>query len=129
MRQQVKVGDTLTCAETGKQFVVKSTGISFNYAYDSQDRIFSDEGVDIREKREMLDRTKPFGCYLSSGGQYVTGWKGNILGVVTRSSTSRTGFYNSSLTHIRVRDVHGNHWHGKGAGPGMYITLHPAKKA
>ena len=125
----MEVGQTVTCAETGKQFTIERQGMTFNYATDAQGNVYSDEGVDIRERRELLDRSKPFTCYLSSDGKHVTGWKGNILGTVTYESTSRTGFYGSKLTHIRVRDVHGAGWYGKGSGRGMCINLRPMKNA
>jgi len=119
----IEIGQILTCTETGKQFAAASDGFTYNYARDREGNLFSDEGVDIREKRVLLDRSKPFCCYLSRDGQHVTGWKGNILGRVTWSSESR----GSRLTHVRVTDVHGNPWHGKGAGSGMFIRLHPSK--
>lgn len=125
--RSINFGDTLTCAETGKQFIAARDGCSANYATNLAGEIFSDEGVDIRERRELLDRTKPFVCYLSGNGQHVTGWKGNILGNVVYSSVSRTGWHRTTLTHVRVIDVHGNPWHGKGAGRGMCLRLHPSK--
>ena len=127
MQTQSLIGQPLTCAETGKTFTGAIDGCSTNYARNSAGDIFSDEGVDIRERRAMLDRTKPFACYLSGDGRHVTGWKGNILGTVTSETTSRTGWHVSTLTHVRVTDVHGAAWHGKGAGRGMYIRLHPSK--
>jgi hypothetical protein len=123
----IEMGQILTCCETGKQFAAACDGFTYNYARDREGNLYSDEGVDIREKREMLDRSKPFCCYLSSDGRTVGGWKGNILGRVTQSSESRTGWRGSRLTHVRVIDVHGNPWHGKGAGSGMCIRLHPSK--
>ena len=127
MITQSLVGQTLICAETGKSFIGATDGFTFNYARDGAGATISDEGVDIRERRAMLDRTKPFICYLSGDGRHVTGWKGNILGTVTRETESRTGWHRSTLTHIRAIDVHGNAWHGKGSGRGMCITLHPSK--
>ena len=122
------VGQTLTCAETGRQFIGATDGHTFNYAHRvSTGGVLSDEGVNIIERRILLDRTKPFFCYLSGDGSAVTGWKGNVLGRVVSSGTSRTGWHGSTLTHIRVVDVHGGRWHGKGAGRGMCITLRPSR--
>jgi hypothetical protein len=126
-----EVGQTVTCAETGKAFVITSDGFTFNYAraWDS-DEILSDAGVDIRERRDLLtrhDRREPFGCYLSDNEGTITGWKGNKLGQVLRATASRSGFHGSRLVFVRVRDVHGNEWHGKGSGGGMSITLRPCK--
>ena len=123
----INIGDVLTCAETGKAFVAARDGCSVNYARSREGSIISDEGVDLREWRELLDRSRPFGCYLSSDGRHVTGWKGNVLGQVTRESSSRTGWNRSDITHIRVIDCHGMPWHGKGAGRGMCITLRASK--
>jgi len=125
--QSPELGSLQTCAETGKQFVIARYGCSFNYARGRDGAIVSDEGVDIHERRELLDRSRPFTCYLASDGKHVTGWKGNILGTVTRESESRTGWHGSTLTHVRVIDCHGAEWHGKGAGRGMCITLRPCK--
>ena len=125
--KQINIGDSLVCAETGKAFTAQADGCSRNYAFARDGSIISDEGVDIREKREMLDRSLPFTCYLSSDCRHVTGWKGNHLGDVVKATESRTGWHVSYLTHIIARDVHGNYWHGKGAGKGMCIKLHARK--
>jgi hypothetical protein len=128
----INAGDLLRCHETGKEFIAKQEGISYNYAKDSQGFVYSDEGVDIQERRTFFENwpvRKPVYCYLSDDGKRVTGWKGNELGKVTWSSTSRTGRRNSSITHVNVIDTHGNPWHGKGAGAGVCITLRPSKKA
>ena len=116
----IKPGDTLTCHETGKQFIAAKDGISTNYARDWNGNVYSDEGVDAKEKKNLLDRSQPFSCYLSSDGKTVGGWKGNVLGQVTLAKVS-------NLTYVHVTDVHGGLWYGKGAGAGMFITLHPKK--
>lgn len=121
------IGSTVTCAETGKPFTVAIEGYSTNYGVSRKGEILSTEGCAIREARDMLDRSRPFVCYLDSLERHVTGWKGNVLGNVVQRSHSRTGFHGSAITHVRVRDVHGNMWHGKGAGAGMCITLRPMK--
>jgi len=126
MTHTINVGDTLTCAETGKQFIAAQDGCSFNYARDRQGNVFSDEGVNIRERRELLDRSKPFVCYVSSDGSRVTGWKGNTLGTIHRSSRIRNPF-GGYLLSVSVTDVHGGRWYGRGAGEGMCITLRPCK--
>ena len=126
--KNVNFGDVLTCAETGKQFIAAQDGCTTNYAYDrDSDDVFSDEGVNIRELRALLDRTKPYYCYLSSDGKTVTGWKGNELGKVVYRNNAQTGFHRSSITYVRVVDAHGGKWHGKGAGRGMCITLRASK--
>ncbi len=117
--QTINIGDTLTCAETGKQFVAQRDGCSFNYASDREGRVYSDEGVDIRERRELQDQSKPFYCYVSMDGHSVTGWKGNKLGDIVGGITGTHRF--------RVRDVHGNWWTGRGEGAGVCCTLRAMK--
>lgn len=128
--QKINVGDTLTCTETGKTFTAEQQGCTFNYATNAQGQVFSDEGVAIRERRELLDRSKPFGCYLSTDGRLVTGWKGNMLGAVAWWNpcelTRRSYTHGESYRSVHVVDVHGAHWHGRGS-PGVYITLRPCK--
>lgn len=128
--QNIEFGQSLTCAETGKHFVAERDGISVNYARDSQGNIFSDEGVDIRERREMLDRSRPFACYISSDGRTVTGWKGNILGAIVDWSpcqlTRPSWIHGRAYRSIKVRDVHGGAWYGRGS-PGVCVTLRPCK--
>jgi hypothetical protein len=80
-----------------------------------------------RDIKEMADRSKPFACYLSDDGKTVINWPGGILGRVTWSSVSRTGWHGSTLTHINVTDVHGGRWYGKGSGRGMFILLRACK--
>lgn len=127
----IKIGDTLTCAETGKTFVAQQEGCTFNYARDDDGNVYSDEGVDIRLRRELLDRSKPFVCYLSSDGKHVTGWKGNVLGAVTQSTTIKLArwsyMHGKTMQSVRVRDIHGGLWFGR-SSPGMCVTLRPSKR-
>ena len=125
-RPVITTGQTITCAETGKQFIAERDGCSVNYAWGSNNEIFSDDGVNIREKRELLDRAKPFYCYLSCDGKTVGGWKGNVLGRVERLTHGRVGFARNGC-YVSVTDIHGGKWYGKNAGLGMCITLRPTK--
>lgn len=127
MNASPAVGTVARCAETGAQFVITREGCSFNYATNSAGDIISDAGVDIRERRELLDRGRPFGCYVSSDGRSVTGWKGNILGAVVYHSIYRGGWGRSEIHCWTVRDVHGGLWHGRNAGNGMCINLRAIK--
>jgi hypothetical protein len=131
MIPSLEIGSTQVCAETGKPFVIASDGSTFNHAMrrlpDGTYVLVSDVGVDLVERRELLDRSKPFGCYLSQDGARLTSWKGNALATVTRSSESRTGFHGSRLTHVHAIDVHGGHWFGKGSGRGMSIIIRACK--
>ena len=124
------IGQTLTCAETGKQFIATRDGCTFNFAMRNGDEIVSDEGVDISERRALLERDKPFYAYVSSDGRHVTGWKGNVLGTVTSSRTVRltrcSYVHGATIQAIHVVDVHGGHWHGRGS-PGISIKLRACK--
>lgn len=126
----VQVGPTATCAETGKAFVITTDGFTFNYATSQDGEILSDEGMDIRERRALLDRSMPFTAYLSSDGQRLTGWKGNRLGTVVDwrpCALARFSFmHGKSYRSVRIRDVHGALWYGRGS-PGVCITLRPCK--
>jgi hypothetical protein len=130
MLPTINFGEVLTCAETGKTFIAAKDGITRNYACDHEGNVYSDEGVDIRERRSLLDRSGPFSCYISSDGRRVTGWKDNTLGVVTESRTcrlTRTSYtHGKNYSSIRVEDVHGNNWYGRGS-PGICVTLRPCK--
>lgn len=126
MRPAIEIGQTLTCHVTGKAFTAARDGFTTNYATDAQGRIYSDEGVDITQRREMGARKGPVGAYVSSDCKRVTGWKGNTLGTITQATRGRVGFCPDGL-YVTVRDVHGGYWHGRNAGPGMCITLRPSK--
>lgn len=124
------IGEMITCVETGKVFLGEAVGCTTNYASDAEGNLFSDEGVDIRQKRALLDRTKPAYGYLSSDVKYFTGWKGNTLGTVvakwTINNSRQSWVHGSTMQAVRVRDVHGNLWYGRGNG-GIAITLRAMK--
>jgi hypothetical protein len=123
--QAINFGDVLTCQETGKTFIAARVGCTTNYARDGQGNVFSDAGVDIRERKEIAKHVGAFTCYLSGDGRSVTGWKGNKLGTVDQISFG--GGFGGRMAHVRVTDVYGGLWYGKGAGKGMVITLRPCK--
>lgn len=125
-KQSPKVGETVVCAETHKEFTVERQGCTFNYAQDSDGNIFSDEGVDIRERRELLDRTRPFGAYVSSSGKAITGWKGNKLMTIDSIYAIDSGF-GGRQWYVSATDIHGRHWYGRNGGHGVYITMRPKK--
>jgi hypothetical protein len=130
MQTESLIGRTLTCAETGKQFVGASDGSTTNYARNDAGEVFSDEGVHLREVRALLDRSRPFPGYLSSDGKRLTGWKGNTLGHVIDSNpcelTRLSYTHGKHYQSVRVRDVHGREWYGRGS-PGICIRLRPTK--
>lgn len=125
------IGETVICHETGRAFVVAHDGCSFNYATDQEGNVYSDEGVSIRERRALLDMSKPFHCYVSTDGRSVTGWKGNKLGDAFKVGTVRltrwSYFHGHFMNSYQVTDIHGGEWYGRGS-PGIAITLRPSKR-
>lgn len=130
VKGDIMIGKTLVCHETGKTFIGAIQGISTNYAIDSCGNVFSDEGVNIAEIRELLDRSKPYTAYLDKDANHLTGWKGNILGkVISRSTvklTRRSWIHGKYMYAVTVKDVHGGLWYGRGSG-GVCITLRAYK--
>ena len=126
----IPVGSTAKCTETGKMFTIERQGSTFNCAIDRNGGHVSDEGVDVRERRELRDRSRSFTCYLSADMKHATGWKGNVLGTVTwykRVSLSRWSYTHGTYMYaVNVRDVHGGMWYGRGSG-GICINLQPMK--
>jgi hypothetical protein len=122
----------VTCAETGKTFRVERRGGTFNYSITKNGQtweILSIEGSDIRARRALKARGEKFDGYLSNDSRHLTGWRGNILGDVVSCKPfvawagSGRGQY---CELVRVRDVHGGLWYGRGNG-GSPITLRPMK--
>ena len=123
-----KIGDIVTCAETGKPFIVQCEGAGLNYAHDAAGNIYSEEGVAIRNRRELLDRTRALSAYISDDGRHVTGWKGDVLGDIVQWMSTLRGFGDSEILCFRMKDVHGQWWSGRGAGKGRYCTLRAMKE-
>lgn len=110
----IELGKTiLTCTETGKTFLAKSeSGSTTNYAKDKYGNIFSNEGVYIGLKRTVTE-DKVIGCYVSSDGKTIQGWKTEqVLGKVFCRYTRNNGFC-GKLDHIEVRMFDGSIWKGK----------------
>ena len=130
VQPETLIGISITCAETGKQFIGARDGISTNYARDSKGNIYSEEGVDIRERRDLLDRSKPFVAYISNDNKRLTGWKGNVLGAVISQHTIRNArksfVHGDTLQAYIIRDIHGGLWYGRG-NAGMCITIRAYK--
>lgn len=124
------VGKLAKCAETGEIFTIKSDGFTFNYAQNDAGEVISDAGVDIRERRELLDHSKPFGAYCNSAPagppSFITGWKGNKLMTVVSARpyrlTRHSYMHGSYIYAIQAIDVHGAKWYGRG-NCGMCITM------
>lgn len=82
-------------------------------------------------RSELLDRSKPVVAYLSGDERTVTTWSGGVLGYVIRCvpcALTRPSFTHDrrSYRSVRVSDVHGNTWYGRGSA-GIAIRLRPCK--
>lgn len=62
--------------------------------------------------------------YLSSDLRHVTGWTGNVLATVTRTSSSWNG---SKIVFFRAVTPSGRRVYGRGAGAGICCTVRAAK--
>lgn len=73
-----------------------------------------------------------FTAYLAAGGAELHTWLGSVLGRVIRSRvvklTRLSHTHGKAICSVRVRDVHGNEWVGRG-NDGIVITLRPVKKS
>ena len=136
-------GLSAVCAETGKVFTLAPDGAhTSNYATSRAGELISDAGVDIRERRALLDRSKPYDAYVGTSHpaftgdasipRTITGWKGNVLMNVVSSRKIR--LTRMSHTHgkyiytIIACDIHGGMWYGRG-NAGICITMRAYKTA
>jgi hypothetical protein len=116
------------CADCGpRPLETSGNACGTGYAIYGDDTMICYACADARQRAELLDRSGPFSCYVSSDGRTVTTWTGGKLGDVVSSSLG--GGFGDRMLHVRVRDVHGGLWHGKGAGAGMSIRLRAMKGA
>ena len=101
-------------------YAVTSTGAKICYPCSDADEI-----------KTLLKRGAVFCAYLSSDGQHITTWPGGILGEVIWSKpcklTRRSWTHGTGYRSVRIRDVHGNYWSGRGS-PGIFIRLRPVNK-
>ena len=123
------------CDECGKVEILphsikrySDAGCSSGYALTRTNRMLCYACADAGQRADLLDRTRPFGAYLSSDGQCCTTWTGGTLGAVHSLNSSRAGWHGSRIYRFHVRDVHGAWWAGRGAGRGMCCTLRPMKR-
>lgn len=127
MNTESLIGKTIVCAETGKSFIGASVnGFTTNYARDSKGNVFSDEGVYIRSKKELLTESKIFG-YVSCDGKFIQGWKEDqkLMRVIAKWE-SNSGFA-GKMFYFDARDENGQKWHGKAKEFGRNITMKKVK--
>lgn len=119
---------TFNCRKCGNgelQTARNSTGTG--YALTVNHEMLCYRCADEMQRADMLDRSRPFNCYISGDGKRATTWTGGALGEVVHADYSTNGWHGSRVYSYRVRDVHGNMWHGRNGGAGMCITLRPMK--
>ena len=102
------------------------------YARTQSDALICYPCADKREIADLIGADRAYG-YLSGDGRRFTTWPGGTLGAVIQATRTALPFGRShSWMHgkgyraVRVRDVHGRIWHGKGS-PGVCITLRRIK--
>lgn len=116
----------LTCAITGAHFVAQRETITTNYATDSKGNIYSDEGVHIATRRDILDRLPTaLYCTHKTHGSAATGWKGDkhgtIVGVLSWQRWSKHGRYTMYSLDVRMFD--GSLWRGRVSSSSDAVTL------
>ena len=126
--KDIEVGKTvLTCHKTGKKFTVQRDGCSFNYATDSKGNYYSDEGVYLALKDEVLKDTKIF-AYADLNKRIIQGWKSeHTIGKILCHYTRSNGFC-GKMDHIEVKMFDGSLWKGKFKSESMQcVTLRKCK--
>lgn len=123
-------GVSFRCAECGGVKPTGGHGCGTGYARDSRNRLVCYSCADAQQRAELRDHSRPFCAYVSGDGRRVTTWTGGTLGLVTSSTpcrlTRRSWVHGASFASVRVRDVHGGLWFGRGS-PGVAISLRPCK--
>lgn len=122
------LGETiLTCHKTKKQFLAEKDGCSVNYAKDSKGNIYSDEGVYLSLKDELLTQNK-IGAYADLKSLVIQGWKNeHILGKIIYHYVANSGFC-GKMDYIEVRMFDGSLWKGKFKSSSMQcVTLKKCK--
>ena len=125
---EIIVGKTvLTCHKTSKQFIAKQDGCTYNYAKDSKGNIYSDEGVYLSLKDEVLTQSK-IGAYAILESKTIQGWKNeHILGKIICHYVANSGFC-GKMDFIEVRMFDGSLWKGKFKSSSMQcVTLRKCK--
>lgn len=78
-----------------------------------------------KEDITFLLKREPTLVYLSSDMTRVTNWPGSTLGKVDSHSVVAHP-WGVTIYHVRITDVHGAKWFGRGR-PGMVLTIRPMK--
>ena len=128
-------GAAFICADCCEALYLPCGGMgATGYARTAGDELICYPCADKRQFADLIGADRAYG-YLSRDGRRFTNWTGGTLGAVTESTPTALPFGRShSWTHgrsyrsVRVRDVHGRIWWGKGS-PGVCIALRRIKGA
>ena len=109
------------CADCGQTFYDET-----KYARSSSDEMLCYSCCTVRDLQAIKTYDR-FTGYLSSDGRQFSTWSGGLLGHVIDSrpcKLTRMSFTHDrkSYRSVRVRDVHGREWYGRGSA-GIVITL------
>lgn len=119
------LGTTFVCADCGNTVTIEKDGCSLNYAIKK-----SGEKIclpcALKEEIRHIENDERVFCYLSTNGQHLTDWKGNILAKVTANWNIKNNFA-GKITCIRATTNKGRKLYGKGSGEGTYVRLRPCK--
>jgi hypothetical protein len=129
-----RIGDVVTCAETGKSFIAAIDGCTTNYATDREGNVYSDEGVALCERRAIREQQSPVIAYVSSDWRTITTWKGAALMTVAAHAKCPlpfgqhySVFHGEDYSHIWAKDSQGRYWYGRSSN-GVAIALRPLKR-
>lgn len=79
------------------------------------------------KEREYMRTHDTIGCYVSSDGKSLTTWPGGKLARVYRLAKIRHNMAHEMYSVGATCDDDGSHWHGRGLGQGMCITMRRSK--
>jgi hypothetical protein len=117
------------CATCWRLFPARIPGqFSSPYGIDRAGGLHCLDCCHLRDVQKLKDRGKAFFAYLSQDGRTITNWPGGELGRAHSVGHSRAGWHGATIYRFHVRDVHGEWWQGRGAGPGMCCTLRAMKR-
>lgn len=95
------------------------------YGRDADGKTFCYECCTASDKEQL--RTSNAVCqYISGDGKSLTNWPGFVLGRVLYWGKRHP--FSRERRYVRVRDCHGQEWHGTGA-EGMWASLRKCKPA
>lgn len=112
-----------------KQTIAFQTSGGTGYGLNDADEMHCYPCSTANDVQRMATRPARFTGYISSEQPArFTSWPGGLLGHVVSHSSHRNN-WGARIHCYCIRDLHGQYWHGRNSGPGMCITIRPAKGA